>query len=59
MELDPRDVDLLLFGPNSLASSWRYRALRQKLMNHPEVIAAGKKYGRKDPPHNPFRDNSN
>ena len=36
--LDARDVDLLVNGPNSLASSWRLRQLRNQLNRDPEII---------------------
>ncbi len=45
-KLTPREVDLLLNGAHSLGSHWRLRALRKELQNDPEVIEAGKKYGR-------------
>ena len=48
--LDARDVDLLVNGPNSLASSWRLRQLRNQLNRDPEIIEVQKRYGRK-PPH--------
>ena len=46
-QLTPREIDLLIHGANSLASSWHLRALKKELKNDPEVIEAGKKYGRK------------
>ncbi len=45
-QLTPREIELLLNGANSLASYWRLRALRKELQNDPEIIEAGKKYGR-------------
>ena len=45
-ELDARELDLLANGANSLASSWRLRQLRNEIRRDPDVVAAGKKYGR-------------
>lgn len=47
--LDARDIDLLVNGPMSLASSWRLRQLRNQLNKDPEIIEAQKSYGRKPP----------
>ena len=45
-ELTPRELDLLVNGAHSLASSWQLRSLVKKIKNDPEVIEAGKRYGR-------------
>ena len=45
-QLTAREIDLLLFGANSLGSSYALRALRTELKNDPEIIEIGKKYGR-------------
>ena len=45
-KLSDRELDLLVNGANSLASSWRRRALIEEIKNDPGVIEAGKKYGR-------------
>ena len=45
-KLDDRELDLLVNGANSLASSWRLRSLIKEIRNDPGVIEAGKQYGR-------------
>lgn len=47
--LDARDIDLLVNGPMSLASSWRLRQLRNQLNKDPEIIEVQQSYGRKPP----------
>ena len=49
-KLTDRELDLLVNGANSLASSWKLRALIEEVRKDPGVIAAGKEYGRKDVP---------
>ena len=49
-KLTDRELDLLVNGANSLASSWKLRALIKEIRKDPGVIAAGKHYGRKDIP---------
>ena len=44
MELEPRDIDLLLNGADSLASSWRLRQLKARLRKHPEMKAVAERY---------------
>ena len=46
-KLDARDIDLLVNGAHSLASSWALRQLRKELNNDPEIIEVQKRYGRK------------
>ena len=38
-QLEPREIYLLLYGPDSLASSWRLRSLRKELKDDPEIKA--------------------
>ena len=49
-KLTDRELDLLVNGANSLASSWKLRALIEEIWKDPGVIAAGKEHGRKDMP---------
>ena len=49
-KLTDRELDLLVNGANSLASSWKLRALIEEIRKDPDVIAAGKEYGRKGMP---------
>lgn len=48
-QLTDRELDLLVNGPNSLASSWLLRSLKAEIRKDPGVIAAGQKYGRNTP----------
>ena len=48
-QLTDRELDLLVNGPNSLASSWLLRSLKEEIRRDPGVIAAGQKYGRDTP----------
>ena len=48
-KLTDRELNLLVNGANSLASSWRLRALRAEIKKDPGVIAAGERYGRNTP----------
>ena len=45
-KLTDRELDLLVNGANSLASSWKLKALIEEIKNDPGVIEAGKKHGR-------------
>ena len=45
-QLTDRELDLLVNGANSLASSWRLRSLRAEIKKDPGVIAAGERYSR-------------
>ena len=45
-KLTDRELDLLVNGANSLASSWKLKALIEVIKNDPGVIEAGKKHGR-------------
>ena len=47
-KLTDRELDLLVNGANSLASSWKIKALIEEIKNDAGVIEAGKKYGRQD-----------
>ena len=38
-QLEAREIYLLLYGPDSLASSWRLRSLRKELKDDPEIKA--------------------
>ena len=48
-QLTDRELDLLVNGPNSLASSWLRRSPKEEIRRDPGVIAAGQKYGRDTP----------
>ena len=48
-QLTDRELDLLVNGPNSLASSWLLRSLKAEIRRDPGVIDAGQKYGRNTP----------
>ena len=50
-KLTDRELDLLVNGANSLASSWKLKALIEEIRKDPDVIAAGKKCGRKNISH--------
>ena len=45
-KLTDRELDLLVNGANSLASSWKLKALIEEIKNDPGVIEASKKHGR-------------
>ena len=45
-KLTDRELDLLVNGANSLASSWKLKALIEEIRKDPGVIAAGKEHGR-------------
>ena len=47
-KLTDRELDLLVNGANSLASSWKLRALSDDIRKAPGVTAAGKEHGRKN-----------
>ena len=38
-QLEPREVYLLLYGPDGLGAHWKLRALRKELMADPEIVA--------------------
>ena len=48
-QLTDRELELLVNGPNFLASSWLRRSLKEEIRKDPGVIAAGQKYGRDTP----------
>ena len=45
-KLTDRELDLLVNGANSLASSWKLKALIEEIRSDPGVIEAGKQHGR-------------
>ena len=45
-KLTNRELDLLVNGANSLASSWKLKALIEEIKNDPGVKEAGKQHGR-------------
>ena len=45
-KLTDRELDLLVNGANSLASSWKLQALIEEIRSDPGVIEAGKQHGR-------------
>lgn len=45
-KLTDRELDLLVNGANSLASSWKRKALIEEIKNEPGIISAGKQHGR-------------
>ena len=45
-KLTDRELDLLVNGANSLASSWKLKALIEEIRSDLGVIEAGKQHGR-------------
>ena len=45
-KLTDRELELLVNGANSLASSWKLKALVEEIKNDPGVIEDGKQHGR-------------
>lgn len=45
-KLTDRELDLLVNGANSLASSWKLKSLIEEIKNDPGVKEAGKQHGR-------------
>ena len=48
-KLTDRELDLLVNGANSLASSWKLKSLIEEIKNDPGVLAVGERYGRNTP----------